>query len=114
MDCLRRLRAAGKKVIVLSNAGRRSAVVAAEMAKLGLDASAYDAVVCSGEETWQALKHRRDAAFRRLGRACFYLGPARSRGLLDGLDLDMVTSIEAADFVVCCGVEGDLADTSGC
>jgi HAD superfamily hydrolase (TIGR01459 family) len=112
VDCLRRLREAGKKVIVLSNAGRRAGTVAEEMIALGIGADRFDAVVSSGEETWQALKNRSDDAFARLGRACFYMGPARSRGLLAGLDLDLVTAIGEADFVLNSGVEGNLSDTA--
>ncbi len=99
-DCLLELKARGKKLQVLSNAPRRAHEVQARNRQLGLDDALFDAVVSSGEATWQALARRNDAWCRRLGRRCYHLGPPRDLGMRDGLDYDFVDSLGCADFVL--------------
>ena len=100
LDCLARIRAAGKRVVILSNAPRRVQSVAARNAELGILAAHYDAVMSSGEDAWQHLKHRPDAWYRSLGTRCFHLGPARDNGMREGLDYDFVAAVEEADFLL--------------
>jgi len=66
--CLETLHDRGKRIVILSNAPRRAAVVAARNAELGIAARLCDAVVSSGEDTWQHLHGRPDAWYRALGR----------------------------------------------
>ena len=49
LDCLLRLRGLGKQIVVLSNAPRRAASVAGQMAELGMDEACYSAVISSGK-----------------------------------------------------------------
>lgn len=111
LDCLQQLRQAGKRVIVMTNAARRESVVAESMRALGIGAELYDSVVSSGELTWDALRTRADAWHSNLGERCYYLGPARSRGLLEGIDLDVVDDLDAADFVLLTGPLGEHEQT---
>lgn len=98
-DTLARLRQAGKRVVLLSNAPRRVAVTQERNAGLGLDGSLIDGLMTSGEATWQHLSARPDAFYRGLGRRCLHIGGARDISARDGLDFDFVTDIEAADFI---------------
>lgn len=111
VDCLEALHARGKRIVILSNAPRRAAVVAARNAELGIAAQLCDAVVSSGEDVWQHLHARPDAWYRGLGRRCFHLGPERDFGMRDGLDYDFVQA-DAADFVLNTGAldPADVAD----
>lgn len=105
--CLEHLAAAGKPVVVVSNASRREAAMAAELDRSGIDARLYRACVTSGELTWQALA--RGAAANGLGESAYYLGPERSRAFCDGLPYRW-SDAAAADFVVNTGVpEGEPA-----
>ncbi len=106
LDCLTRLKAAGKKVAIVSNAPRRAAEVAERMGELGIGPELYDALLCSGEETWNYLKDRPDDAARRLGRRVYTIMAARDAGMLEGLDLDVTTDIRTAAFLLVCGIEG--------
>lgn len=106
VECVRRLKSMGKRIVVLSNAPRRAAEVAARTARLGITAEHYDHLVCSGEETWRHLKTRPDAWYARLGRRALLLVAGRDRGMLDGLDLEVAASAATADFIFCTGVEG--------
>src|SRR5258708_9293254 len=57
-DALRRVGAAGKRRLVLSNAPRRADAVIASMTRLGVPAAVYDAVLSSGEATVQPISRR--------------------------------------------------------
>ena len=107
LDALARLRAAGKRLLVLSNAPRRAAAVAASMARLGIDPALVDGVLCSGEATWQALKDRADPWHARLGRRALHIGPERDLSLFEGNGVARVTDPEAAEFVLVTGPTDD-------
>ena len=107
LDAFRRLREAGKRIVLLSNAPRRIEGVAERLVEIGVARDAYDGLMSSGEETWRHLAERPDDWYRNLGRACFHIGPERDRGIREGLDLDFVGSIEAADFLLDTGTWRD-------
>lgn len=104
--CLERLKAADKTILILSNAPRRAAEVAARNADLGIDPGLADAVMSSGEDTWQHLAHRPDAWYRRLGSRCWHIGPPRDHGMRDGLELTFVDGPHEADFILNTGAHG--------
>lgn len=105
VDCLRRLRHGGKRIVLLSNAPRRAEPVAERCTEIGIAPDLYDHLLTSGEEVWQALRARTDPWYATLGRRVCHLGPARDRGMLVGLDLEEV-SVEAADFILATGLDG--------
>jgi HAD superfamily hydrolase (TIGR01459 family) len=100
IDCLARLKAAGKRAVLLSNAPRRSAVAQAAMRAMGIPDSLYFGILTSGEATHQMLAARNDPFLARLGRRMFHLGPETDRNVYEGLDLEVVDTPEAADFVL--------------
>ena len=51
LDCLSQLHAAGKKVVLLSNAPRQSEKVEVQVAGFGVPRTAYDILVTSGDVT---------------------------------------------------------------
>ena len=110
LDCLARLRAAGKRILILSNAPRRSSEVVARCTELGLTPDTYDLLMSSGEDAWRHLEARPDDWYRALGQHCHHLGPERDHGMRDGLDYDFVDDLEAADFILLTGAL-DQADT---
>jgi HAD superfamily hydrolase (TIGR01459 family) len=112
LDCLRRL--GGRPVLLLSNAPRRSESVRRTLRRLGIEDALYMHILTSGEATWQALKDRTDPWFASLGPRVYHLGPARDRGVMDGLNLEIVIEPTNADFVLNTGPDderetGDLA-----
>ncbi|MEX2629808.1 MAG: TIGR01459 family HAD-type hydrolase [Tistlia sp.] len=100
IDCLERLRAAGKRVVVLSNAPRRALEIESKMNELGIRAGLYDRVVSSGEEAWRHLKQRPDDWYRALGRRGHHLGSDRDKGMREGLDVTWVEDLSEADFLL--------------
>ncbi len=107
VECLERLKAAGKRVMALSNAPRRVDVAAKRMAEMGIPLDLLTAVMTSGEDAWQHLKQRGDPWYAKLGRRCFHLGPERDTGMLEGLDLDVVHDMARAQFVLNTGAHMD-------
>lgn len=110
VEALRQLKRRDKRLVVLSNAPRRAAPVARRMQEIGIAPELYDTLHSSGEETWQLLRERADPTFARLGRRFLPLMPDRDRGLIEGLDLEMVETAFAAEFVLVTGLD-DAADT---
>jgi len=109
-DCVARLRAAGKRVLVLSNSGRRAADNAQRLATLGLAAEAYDGIITSGEVTWLGLKARALAPFTAFGRSCFLISRGGDHSIVDGLDLRVATNVADAEFILLGGLEDDRAE----
>lgn len=98
VDALARMRAAGKKVILITNAPRPHPLVIEQMERLGVRDDAWDKVVTSGDVTRKLIEEG--------PRRIFHLGPERDTLLYDGLDVELVEEFEAAG-VVCTGLEDD-------
>jgi HAD superfamily hydrolase (TIGR01459 family) len=105
LDCLARLRDAGKRTCLLSNAPRRNDVVVVALERMGIGRHCYDLVYTSGEATWEYLAARPDAWHRHLGRRLFHIGPPRDASVYQGLDYDCVDKPDDADFVVNTGID---------
>lgn len=107
LDCLARLRAAGKATVLLSNAPRRATAVIEAMEAMGIPRACYDEVLSSGEAAWHALARRDDPWHAALGRRCHLIGAARDRNMLDGLDIEEAARPGAADFILNTGIARD-------
>ena len=107
MECLLRLRAAAKRVVLLSNAPRRAAPVQEGLRAMGLADDCYTAVLTSGEATRSALLARSDPWFAGLGRRVLHLGPLKDRSIFEGLDLTIVDDASDADFLLNTGPDDD-------
>lgn len=107
LDCLTRLRAAGKRCVMLSNAPRRAEAAALGLDALGVARDLYAGVVTSGEITRTELAARRDPFVAALGPRLYHLGPERDRNVFAGLAFTPVPSPEAADFVLNTGPDDD-------
>src|SRR5207302_11048640 len=77
-------RDAGKRVILVTNAPRRSAPVAEGLVRFGITLTHYDAVLTAGEVAWHALATRVDPWHAALGSCCYHIGPARDLSLMEG------------------------------
>ncbi len=102
---LRRFRARGGRVLLITNASRPDADVGRQLLDLGLPADCFDDLVSAGELTLREI-------VRRAGQTCYHLGPPRDDGLFDeagrrlGAPVRRV-SPETADYVVCTGLFED-------
>ena len=100
LDCMERLIGADKRLILLSNAPRRSDDVIRRIARIGVPERLYHAVMSSGEEAWQSLKRRSEPFYAALGRRCLHIGSERDLEIREGLDLSFVDAPAEADFIL--------------
>jgi HAD superfamily hydrolase (TIGR01459 family) len=106
LDALARLNAAGKPVVLLSNAPRRSTTVAEIITRIGIPPEFYRGIHSSGEEVWQRMSRRDTPFYAALGRNCCFIGPTRDEGMTDGLDIRRVEEVADADFLLNTGPWG--------
>ena len=106
-DACRRYRAAGGRVVLLSNAPRPFTAVIRQLDAIGVPRDAYDFGVTSGDAT-RGLIEAMVASGQ--GRPFLHIGPERDQGLFDGLDVRLAHA-EAAEVVVCSGLFDDTRET---
>ncbi len=111
-DCLRRLRDAGRRCVLLSNAPRRAHAAEAMLAEMGLGPELYAGLLTSGEAAHLALRDRADPWFAALGDRVWHIGPERDRNLMDGLGLHEAATPGDAQFVLNTGPDDHLGPTS--
>ncbi|MGH8221421.1 MAG: TIGR01459 family HAD-type hydrolase [Woeseiaceae bacterium] len=102
-DCLRRLRASGKRIVVLSNSSKREADSLELMARMGFDTRCIDRFVSAGEEARSALRERADRFHAALGPRCYAFTRGGDRSLLEGVGLEFVSRVADADFLAVIG-----------
>jgi HAD superfamily hydrolase (TIGR01459 family) len=98
-DVLAELARRNKRVVLLTNSGRRRSFNEERLQELGFNTRTLAGIVTSGEATWQALRQRAIEPFRSLGRRCLLFTRADDMGPVEGLDLELVTDPEQADFL---------------
>ena len=106
LECLRELSAAGKRILLLSNAPRRADDVIERITRIGVPSGLYHHVMSSGEEAWQHLLRRDDAFYESLGWRCLHIGSDRDTGIREGLGLELVDRLEQAEFILNTGPAG--------
>ena len=109
LDTLKELKKSKRIVWLLSNAPRRCHVVAKHLEDMGIAPDLYNGLLTSGEATHQALQEK---YIGKWGRKCFHLGPDRDKSVYEGLDLDIVTELKDADFVLNSGIYDHFNDTA--
>jgi HAD superfamily hydrolase (TIGR01459 family) len=100
-----RFRKEGGTVVLVTNAPRPEAEVAAMLDRLGVPREAYDAIITSGDVS-------RSLVAEFPGRRLYHLGPERAAGILGGLDVQLVGA-EEADVVLCTGLFDDEHEEPG-
>lgn len=100
-EALRQLKARGKTVIILSNSGKRAEINAKGLEEMGIGRDSYDALITSGEMTWQGLQNQDVEPFRGIGNACYLVSRGGDKSLVQGLErIHVVDDIEKADFLL--------------
>jgi len=100
VETLRRLRAAGKRTLLLSNVPRPNDAAQTMMRRMGIEDSLYTGILTSGEAVRRALRNPPDLWWAELGPRVFHLGPDRDRPVLEGLPLVLAPHPAEADFVL--------------
>ena len=100
VDALTRLKQAGKRIVILSNAPRRVAGVIQRIAEIGIPRGLYDDLLSSGEAAWRWLRRGNPG-----GKTFYPIMAARDQNMIEGLPFESSQDIAAADFILNTGVE---------
>jgi len=104
VDCLAALKAAGNRVVVLSNSGSLEAANRQRLARLGIPGELYEAIATSGEVARDYLRELpaelRPKDTREGPPRCLPLGGPAERAILENLPIGIAESVEAADFLL--------------
>ena len=101
-NVLNRLKKKNKVIFFITNAPRRSFVIADQLNDFGLSKNFYDRIVSSGEITWLSLKKNYEK------KKCFMIGPPRDYHLVEGLDIEIVEDYSnGVDIIINTGPWGD-------
>ncbi|GAA2839264.1 HAD superfamily hydrolase (TIGR01459 family) [Aminobacter aminovorans] len=107
VETLVRLKQAGKRTLLLSNSGKRSAPNEARLVKLGFVPGSWDDFLSSGEVAWQSLRKQLG---NEAGLRCLLIARDGDRSAVEGLPLTLVETGEEADIVLLSASEGDRFD----
>lgn len=103
-ETLSRLKAAGKRVIILSNSGKRATENSRRLAGIGFDAASWDLFLTSGETAWRILKAEMGDG---VPRKCLLISRDGDTSAIDGLGMLRTASGAEADVVMITASEGD-------
>jgi HAD superfamily hydrolase (TIGR01459 family) len=110
-DCMDRLIAAGKRVVLLSNAPRQVAFIADRLGEIGMAQGRYTALMTSGEEAWRCLNARTDPWYQDIGDKVFHIGSERDDSMRVGINAERVMALNEASFILCTGTSsGDTLE----
>lgn len=105
VDCIERLVALGKVIVVVTNSGKRVTSNVERLSAMGFAKDTYHAIVSSGEVAWKNLATRRDPFYRQLGKRCLLISSDGDHSVVDGLGIEVVDAIERAEFIMLAGVD---------
>ena len=105
IDCLERLHQTGKRVVVLSNSGRREADNVRLMEQMGFPVRLLERVVSAGEDARAAILARSTPFHAKLGRRCYAFTRDGEHSILEGIGLTFAATVEAADFLAAIGID---------
>lgn len=103
IDCLRELKARKKFVLILSNTINRNDINAGYLADIGITPDLYSKILTSGEMAHKGFSEQKDNGFEGLGRDCFLIGGTRTEEFLKQCDINIVSSIKDASFLMISG-----------
>lgn len=108
-EALRRFRAKGGAVVLITNSPNPSRIVRAHLERLGVPGEAYDAIVSSGDVTVALLIERAAAAL-------FHVGPAWETALFEEVlaltgKKPRLAPLDEAAFVLCTGLSDPARET---
>ena len=107
VEALAALKAAGKRIVLVSNSGKRAALNEERLTGLGFRAGTWDLFLSSGEVAWRRFAGELGEKPLVAGTRCLLLSRGGDRSAIEGLDLELVEDGAAAEVVLLSGSEGD-------
>ncbi len=110
VDALAALKGANKKIVLVSNSGKRTEPNERRLLKLGFEAGSWDHFISSGELAWRSLSDMAAAGSLRAGTRCLLISRDIDRSAIEGLPFALTRSGEDAELVLIAASEGDRHD----
>ncbi|MBX3569474.1 MAG: TIGR01459 family HAD-type hydrolase [Rhizobiaceae bacterium] len=107
VDALVRLKEAGKRIVLLSNSGKRSVENEKRLISLGFRAGSWDLFLTSGEVARRMFTGTYGEARLAGGARVLVLSRGGDSSAIDGLDVRLCENAAEADLVLLSGSEGD-------
>ena len=104
IDCLRRLVDAGKRVVLISNSGRRAQESGRRLSRIGIPPDCYSDLVTSGEIAWRMLATGEGFCRPLLGRRALHFASEAVSHFADGLPVALA-ELDVADFILLTGMD---------
>lgn len=108
IEALECLKAANKRIVLISNSGKRAAVNIARLGKMGFDRRSYDHFLTSGEVAWQSLSTSMIGQSIPNQPRCFFISRDDDTSAIDGLDIVLVDEPGQADVILLTGCRDDV------
>lgn len=99
----------GKKIIFLSNNPRPKSIAEKRFESWGIDMSKAE-VYTSGDAVREQFISWDDEVFRNLGKKCYHLGSEVNQDILSGIEAEVVTDINQADFLLITAYVDDIKE----
>jgi HAD superfamily hydrolase (TIGR01459 family) len=106
LACLNELKHRGKKTVILSNSGKRSAENESRLEQLGFTNRPWDLFVSSGEVAWRQL------ASSGVSQTCYLISRDHDLSAIDALPVIIAATPEDADIILLTASEGDRFELS--
>ena len=104
-ECLKELQRRKKFVVIMSNSGKRAEQNSKRLEKMGIGPDHYNAIITSGEVTWQGLNNQSSGYFENIGKKCVVISRGNDRSIVDGLGVEVVENPKDADFLIISGAD---------
>jgi HAD superfamily hydrolase (TIGR01459 family) len=105
IECLEGLHARGKRLVVLSNTGRREAEGIRAMAAMGFDPRIFVRFVAAGEDAREGIERQATPFHANLGRRYYAFTRDDNVNVMEGLGKERVGDPTEADFLAVLGID---------
>jgi len=106
VEALEKLQQAGKRVVLISNSGKRAGVNEKRLYGLGFGKGSFDLFLTSGEVAWNRLNDAIGTTIPRHAK-CLMLTSDDDKSAIHGLDLELVEDGTRAEIVLIGGSQGE-------
>ena len=101
-DALEKLKKKKKKIILLSNAPRRSKLVAQRLNEIGINNNLYSTIISSGEVCRENFLKDKEK-ISKIGKYFYFIGQDADKGITSNLEIREKNNISNANFLLVCG-----------
>lgn len=104
VNTLKMIKSLKKRIVVISNSGKRANVNASRLVTLGFENTLFDNVITSGEVAFHRLTSRLSGSSIK---TCYLISRDNDESAIEGLELSLVKDASSADLIIVGGSEAE-------